>query len=96
MIPKEIQEKILKELFNPKDFLVYNKGANEQLIKVINKTWEEARRQIFCSQCGFPKEWERDIIILDSNPITFIECEENMCKECRHQKNGWTRTKGFT
>ncbi len=43
-----------------------------------------------CSKCGFPKEIERKPIILSNSVLSYIEYEENTCKECGHQKDGST------
>jgi len=45
---------------------------------------------VMCRGCGFPLEWERDIIILDSNPFSMAEYVNNTCDDCGHQRDGWT------
>jgi len=43
-----------------------------------------------CDECGFPKEWNRDLVILDSNPLSITSMLENKCEECGHFKDGST------
>lgn len=46
-----------------------------------------------CKTCGFPKEWERDLIILDDgidSLMRVVNDEEHRCPECKCYKDGST------
>ena len=43
-----------------------------------------------CSQCGFPTEMQRNIVLLDDNIFSYLHYKENTCEECYHQKDGST------
>lgn len=56
-----------------------------------NKREEEFHSEVdICSTCGFDKNLRRGCVILDNNPLSIVEAEENTCAECGHQKDGST------
>jgi len=61
--------------------------CNTMTKKVCAKCFTE---KIICSKCGFPKNIEREPVIMDSNPLSFVSYEENKCEECGHQADGST------
>ena len=51
--------------------------------------YNQARKELFCGECGFPKEWERNPAFLTDSVFSIISYEEDKCKECGHQSSGW-------
>lgn len=43
-----------------------------------------------CKECGFPIEWERDLVILDCNALSITSMLEDRCETCGHFKDGST------
>jgi len=43
-----------------------------------------------CKTCGYPKNLERDIVFLNTNPLSLAEYMEDRCEKCGHVKDGST------
>jgi len=43
-----------------------------------------------CSTCGFDKNAERGVVLLDDNPLSIFSDLEMRCPECDHIKDGST------
>ena len=43
-----------------------------------------------CGVCGYPKDAEREAVIMDNNPLSLVAYKENQCPECGHQIDGGT------
>ena len=53
----------------------------------------KTEKVIICKTCGFPKEWKRDLIILDnsiSSLMQVVKDKDYRCPECKHYKDGST------
>jgi len=46
-----------------------------------------------CKECGFPLEWGRKPVFLKDDIFSLMNIEENTCKTCGHQKDGYTISK---
>ncbi len=67
-----------------------NWGNTFEIAQAIDLTISETEKALICSKCGFPKGMPRNIVFLDDNLLSYLEHEENICKGCGHQKDGWT------
>jgi len=68
-----------------------SKKSRDNRKNAQNKRDEEFHKEEnICSTCGFDKNLKRGVVILDNNPLSIIEAEENTCLECGHQKDGST------
>jgi len=57
---------------------------------------KEIEKVTICKTCGFPKEWERDLIILNDSVdslMMVVNDDEYRCSECKYYKDGSTINK---
>lgn len=43
-----------------------------------------------CSTCGFPLDMKRNPVFLKKDMSSYAKVKEGICKDCGHQKSGWT------
>ena len=66
------------------------KEKNNDFTQGIEVGRREGKSEAFCKECGFPIDWERNPVIIESNIFSLAEVQENTCKTCGHQKDGYT------
>ncbi len=71
--------------------------ALQELEKAMEKEKLEAvamaKKQFYCSTCGFPKDMKREMVFIKANVFEIMRVKTNTCKECGHQSDGSTISK---
>lgn len=58
--------------------------------KQVERAISHTESKLICSTCGFPKQMERRLLFIRNNVFSAMMAEDNTCKECGHQKDGFT------